>query len=182
MTNAWHDVPWSTGVEGQVHAIIEIPEGSKVKYEMHKPTGLLIADRVLYSAVHYPANYGFIPQSYGRDGDPLDILVLCQQPLAPLTIARARPIGVMKMRDEKGEDDKIIAAHVDDPQFSHLREISEVAEHWTAELRRFFLDYKLLEKKEVTVEEMLGRTDAERIIREALQLYETKKQELRASH
>src|SRR6185436_1788280 len=98
------------------------------------------------------------------------------------TIARARPIGVMKMRDEKGEDDKIIAAHVDDPQFSHLREISEVAEHWTAELRRFFLDYKLLEKKEVTVEEMLGRADAERIIREALQLYEAKKQELRASH
>jgi inorganic pyrophosphatase len=178
MTHAWHDVPWETDVREVVHAIIEIPEGSKVKYELHKATGLLIADRVLYSAVHYPANYGFIPRTYCPDGDPLDILVLSQQPLAPLSIARARPIGVMKMRDEKGEDDKVIAAHVDDPQFAHLREITELPEHWTAELRRFFLDYKVLEKKEVTVERMLGRPDAERVVAEAVALYASRKKDL----
>jgi inorganic pyrophosphatase len=180
VTNAWHDVPWSAGADGHVHGIIEIPEGSKVKYELHKKTGLLIADRVLYSAVHYPVNYGFIPQTYAPDGDPLDILVLSQQPLAPLSIARARPIGVMKMKDEKGEDDKVIAAHVDDPQFAHLREVSELPEHWIAELRRFFLDYKVLEKKEVTVDRMLGRSDAERVVKEAIALYASMKDELRA--
>jgi inorganic pyrophosphatase len=179
VTHAWHDVPWGHDVRQFFHAIVEIPEGSKVKYELHKPTGLLVADRVLYSAVHYPANYGFIPQSYCADGDPLDVLVLSQQPLVPLSIARCRAIGVMQMTDEKGQDDKVIAIHVDDPQFAHYRDIGELTPHWLAELRRFFLDYKVLEKKEVSVERMMGHEEAERVIEGAIRLYARKGSELR---
>jgi len=112
--------------------------GSKVKYELDKDTGLLKVDRILFSAVHYPANYGFIPQTYCDDGDPLDILVLCQEPVAPMSMMRARAIGVMQMRDEKGTDDKIIAVHADDPAFSHYSHIREMPAHTFIELRRFF--------------------------------------------
>jgi inorganic pyrophosphatase len=177
--HAWHDVPWGTDLREFFHAVIEIPEGSKVKYELHKPTGLLVADRVLYSAVHYPANYGFIPQSYCKDGDPIDVLVLSQEALVPLSIARSRAVGAMKMSDEHGEDDKIIAVHIDDPQYAHYRDIGELPPHTLDEVKRFFLDYKVLEKKEVKVERMIGRGDAERVIEKALKLYEEKGAELR---
>ena len=169
--HAWHDVPWGTDVREGFNAIVEIPEGSKVKYELDKATGLLRADRVLYSAVHYPANYGFIPQTYCDDGDPLDVLVLCQEPLAPLSIARCRAIGVIPMADDRGQDDKIIAVHVDDPQFAHYRDIAELAPHTLAELQRFFLDYKVLERKRVEIEALQGRARAEEVVMDAVRLY-----------
>src|SRR5512138_781689 len=137
--HAWHDVPWGDDVRDFFHVIVEIPEGSKVKYELDKATGLLRADRVLYSAVHYPANYGFIPRTYCHDGDPLDALLLCQAPLEPLSMARGRAIGVLPMRDDRGEDDKIIAIAVDDPQYASYRDIGDLPPHLLDELKRFFL-------------------------------------------
>jgi inorganic pyrophosphatase len=155
-----------------VPAVIEIPTGSKNKYELHKPSGLLMLDRVLYSAVRYPANYGFIPRSYGDDGDPLDILVVGQEPVAPLTIVFARPLGVMHMRDRGRADDKILAVSANDPAFAHVRDLSELAPHLLVEIRRFFIDYKVLEEKEVVVEPFEGQARAIEVIRQALTDYE----------
>ncbi len=175
----WHDVSWGADVRDYFFAIVEIPEGSKVKYELDKATGLLRADRVLYSSVHYPANYGFIPQTYCDDGDPLDVLALCQEPLAPLSIARCRPVGVIAMTDDRGQDDKIIAAHIDDPQFAHYRDISELPPHTLSELERFFLDYKTLERKQVAIERFQGHAAAERVIEAAIRLYAANAERLR---
>jgi inorganic pyrophosphatase len=176
----WHDVPWGRDPTEWVHAVIEIPEGSKVKYELDKPTGLLRADRVLYSAVRYPANYGFIPRTYCGDGDPLDVLLLCQSPLVPLALARCRPVGVIAMRDEQGADDKIIGVHVDDPQVAHYRELEDLPPHVLAELKRFFQDYKALEGKDVEVGELRGRAAAETVVRAAIDLYRAHSAELRS--
>jgi inorganic pyrophosphatase len=170
----WHDVELGDAIETGFRAIIEIPKGSKVKYELDKQTGLLSVDRVLYSAVHYPANYGFLPRTYCLDDDPLDVLVLGQEPVVPLCILRARAIGVMTMVDDKGPDDKIIAIHADDPEYAHYRDISELSRHRLLELERFFLDYKVLEHKAVSIGGMRGRTEAERMIREAAELYREK--------
>jgi inorganic pyrophosphatase len=170
----WHDVELGDTIERDFRAVIEIPKGSKVKYELDKHTGLLSVDRVLYSAVHYPANYGFLPQTYCLDGDALDVLVLGQEPVVPLCILRARAIGVMTMVDDKGPDDKIIAIHADDPEYAHYRDISELSPHRLLELERFFLDYKVLEHKAVSIGGMQGRPDAERTIREAVALYREK--------
>jgi len=177
----WHDVSWGVDVRDSFTSIVEIPEGSKVKYELDKTTGLLRADRVLYSAVHYPANYGFIPQTYCADGDPLDVLLLCQQPLAPLSIARSRAIGCIPMTDDRGQDDKIIAVHVDDPQYAHYRDIGELPPHRLAELERFFLDYKILESKPVTVGTLEGHEAAERVVEAAIQLYARNAERLRTT-
>ena len=168
----WHD----TYVDESVIAtafpvVIEIPNGSKNKYELDKETGLLRLDRVLYSAVHYPADYGFIPRTYCDDGDPLDALVLGQEPVYPLTIVEARAIGVMRMRDDKGIDDKILAVSVRDPAFSDYTDKSQLPSHLVREVRRFFQDYKVLENKEVIVEDLLGPAEAIGIINEALELY-----------
>ncbi len=169
--HAWHDVELGDHIERHFRAIIEIPKGSKVKYELDKRTGLLYLDRVLHSAVHYPANYGFLPQSFCDDGDPLDVLVLGQEPVFPLCILRARAIGVLGMRDEKGQDDKIIAIHVDDPEYEHYQDIADLPPHRLRELERFFLDYKVLENKTVNVEALRGRLDAEQVVRDAVRLY-----------
>jgi len=169
--HAWHDVSWGTNIKDFFHVVIEIPEGSKVKYELDKSTGLLRADRLLYSAVHYPANYGFIPQTYCDDGDPLDVLLLCQEPLLPLSIARCRAIGVLPMSDEKGTDDKIIGIHIDDPQVAHYRDVSDLPPHMLAELERFFLDYKSLENKVVSTDAFRGSAEAEKVIEAAIDLY-----------
>ena len=169
--NAWHDVDLGEDVARVFHAVIEIPKGSKAKYELDKATGLLWLDRVLYSAVHYPANYGFLPRTFCGDGDPLDVLVLGQEPVAPLCLLRARAIGVMTMRDEKGEDDKVIAIHVDDPEYAHYGDIAELPPHRLREVERFFLDYKVLEHKKVTIDAMRERAEAERVIRAAVRLY-----------
>jgi inorganic pyrophosphatase len=168
----WHD----TYVDEAVIAtgfpvVIEIPNGSKNKYELDKETGLLRLDRVLYSAVHYPADYGFIPRTYCDDGDPLDALVLGQEPVYPLTIVEARAIGVMRMRDDKGIDDKILAVSVRDPAFADYTDKSQLPAHLLREVKRFFEDYKSLEDKEVIVEDLLGPADAIAIINDALDLY-----------
>lgn len=168
MAHPWHDVKVEESIEEWFWAFIEIPKGSKVKYELDKETGLLKVDRVLFSAVHYPANYGFIPQSYCDDGDPLDVLVLGQEPVEPMCLMRARAIGSMQMRDDKGLDDKIIAIHLDDPAVSHYTHIRELPPHTLAELKRFFLDYKTLEQKQVVIEEFDGPFEAMKTIRKAL--------------
>jgi inorganic pyrophosphatase len=167
----WHDIALTENPADWFPAYIEIPKGSKVKYELDKPTGLLKVSRVLYSAVYYPANYGFVPQTYCSDEDPLDVLVLGQEDVVPGVLLRARAIGVMHMRDEKGQDDKIIAVHVDDPEYADYHDIAELPRHRLRELQRFFLDYKVLEGEEVVVEAPLGATEALPILREAIALY-----------
>ena len=176
----WHDVALGREVPDLVPVIIEIPKGSKVKYELDKASGLIRVDRVLFSAVHYPANYGFIPQTYCEDHDPLDILVLGQEEVVPLAVLRARPIGVMKMTDQGEEDDKVIAVHADDPEYVHYRSIRELPPHRMEELHRFFEDYKVLERKTVTVDEFQDRAEALPIIRDAIALYSKHRDVLRA--
>ena len=151
--------------------VIEIPKGSKNKYELDKETGLLRLDRVLYSAVYYPADYGFIPRTYCDDGDPLDALVLALEPVHPLTLVEARAIGVMRMRDEKGIDDKIVAVSNRDPNFAHYTDKDQLPVHVLRQVRRFFEDYKALENKQVIVDDRLGPSEAIAIIGEALELY-----------
>ncbi|MGE0705539.1 MAG: inorganic diphosphatase [Vicinamibacterales bacterium] len=168
----WHDTYLDdTSVATAFPVIIEIPRGSKNKYELDKETGLLRLDRVLYSAVHYPADYGFIPRTYCDDGDPLDALVLSQEPVYPLTIVTARAVGVMRMRDEKGIDDKVVAVSVHDPAFADYTDKNQLPAHVLRQLQRFFEDYKALEHKQVVVEDLLGPADAVRILVEALELY-----------
>jgi len=167
----WHDVELGDHIDQDFRVVIEIPKGSKIKYELDKRTGLLWLDRVLYSAVHYPANYGFLPQTFCADDDPLDVLVLGQEPVVPLCILRARAIGVITMSDEKGQDDKIIAVHVDDPEYAHYQDVAELPPHRVKELQRFFLDYKVLENKAVNVEQIRGRTEAHHVIQDAITLY-----------
>jgi inorganic pyrophosphatase len=167
----WHDVPLPDDLAAWFPAYIEIPRGSTVKYELDKQLGLLQVDRVLYSAVHYPANYGFVPRTYCDDGDPIDVLALGQESVVPGVLLRARAIGVMHMRDEKGQDDKLIAVHVDDPEYMNYHDLNELPPHRLKELERFFLDYKVLEHKNVTVQEFRGAEQALVVLREAVQFY-----------
>jgi len=169
--NPWHDVAIGDNPVHSFHCVIEVPSGSKCKYELDKTTGLLRLDRVLYSAVHYPANYGFIPRTYCEDGDPLDVLVLCQESVVPLCIMRARPIGVITMTDEEGRDDKIIAVAVDDPEFSHCNDVSELPPHRLREIQQFLRDYKSLEGKVAKVGPLQGARKAHAVIRSAAALY-----------
>jgi inorganic pyrophosphatase len=171
----WHDIQLPRYAEDLLPAVIEIPAGSKVKYELDKASGLLRVDRILFSAVHYPANYGFIPRTYCDDGDPLDVLVYCQEPVAPLSIMRAKVIGVMRMRDDKGVDDKLVAVHADDPEYADFTDIADMPAHRMRELKRFFEDYKALENKKVLVRDPQGRKAALEVLREAIQLYDREK-------
>jgi inorganic pyrophosphatase len=168
----WHDSYIDdTLIAKAFPTVIEIPKGSTNKYELDKETGLLRLDRVLYSAVYYPADYGFIPRTYCDDGDPLDVLVLGQEPVYPLTLVEARAIGVMRMRDEKGVDDKIVAVSVRDPAYADYSDKDQLPAHVLRQLRRFFEDYKALEHKRVVVEDLLGPAEGVEIIRDALELY-----------
>lgn len=176
--NPWHGVSPGKKVPEIVNTIIEIPKGSKGKYELDKESGLLKLDRVLYSSVHYPANYGFIPRTYCDDQDPLDILVICSIDVDPLCIIESKVIGVMRMVDDDEEDDKIIAVAEKDMAVNYINNISELPPHTIVELRRFFEDYKKLEHKHVVVEEFLNREEAYRIISKAVELYEKMKEKL----
>jgi inorganic pyrophosphatase len=171
MPHPWHDVTPGEHLPAQFVVVVEIPAGSKVKYELDKQTGLLRLDRVLYSAVHYPANYGFIPQTYAEDDDPLDVLVLCQEPVAPLTLVQARAIGLMTMLDTGKRDHKVLAVAVDDPEYNGFREAAQLPAHRLALLRRFFQDYKTLEGKAVEVDEFQPAAAALPVIEQALERY-----------
>jgi inorganic pyrophosphatase len=168
----WHQVSPGENLPERVNGIIEIPKGSRAKYELDKASGLLKLDRVLYSSVYYPANYGFIPQTYCDDKDPLDILVLSQIDIVPLCIVEAKVIGVMRMLDNNEADDKLIAVAAGDPAVNHVNDIAELPEHFLSELRNFFEDYKKLERKTVVVEDFLGKDIARRILLESFELYD----------
>ena len=169
--NPWHHVSVGHSADDIVNGIIEIPKGERAKYELDKESGLLKLDRVLYSAMYYPANYGFIPQTFCDDGDPLDILVLSQVDIVPLTLVEAKVLGVMRMIDQGEADDKIIAVANGDPSMAHYNDISELPPHLISEMKAFFEDYKKLEKKEVIVEEFQSKEVAIKILNESIELY-----------
>lgn len=171
MTHPWHDVTPGTNLPTEFTSVIEIPTGSNVKYELDKETGLLKLDRILYSAVHYPANYGFIPQTLAEDDDPLDVLVLCQEQVAPLTLVNSRAIGLMTMMDSGKRDHKILAVAVNDPEFNGFQEAGELPKHRLQMVRRFFQDYKLLEGKSVEVDDFQPAAVALPVIEHALERY-----------
>lgn len=172
--NPWHNVHPGDRGTGIVNGIIEIPKGSRAKYELDKDSGMIKLDRVLYSSVYYPANYGFIPRSYGEDKDPLDILVISQIDVVPMCLVPSKVIGVMRMMDNGEADDKIIALALGDKSVDRFNDISELPEYFINELRSFFEDYKKLEHKEVVVEEFLGRETAIEIIDHCYDMYEEK--------
>ena len=173
--NPWHDIDPGGNAPAVVKSVIEIPKGSKGKYELDKNSGLLRLDRVLFSSVHYPANYGFIPQTYCDDHDPLDILVICSIDVTPMCIIDARVIGAMEMVDSDERDDKIIAVAEHDMSVNYINDLSELPPHTLVELKRFFEDYKMLEHRDVVVEQFMNREKAYEIIREGITLYREKK-------
>ncbi len=168
----WHNVSPGHDIPKTVTAIIEIPKGSKGKYEIDKETGLMKLDRVLFSSVMYPANYGFIPQTYCDDNDPLDILVICSADLYPMTMVEATVIGVMHMVDNGEQDDKIIAVATHDMSVNYITDLSELPPHTMKEIVRFFQDYKALEEKNVTIEQLLDKSYAHKVIQESIELYQ----------
>jgi inorganic pyrophosphatase len=170
----WHDValPPADQLAAGFPVIVEISKGSKNKYELDKATGLIKVDRVLFSAVHYPANYGFVPRTLEEDGDPVDVLVLGQEPIVPLALVDARAIGGFEMRDEHGVDAKIIAVHVNDPAVRDYRALGELPQHVMLEIRRFFEDYKVLEGKPVAIGKDLDGDEAVALLRAAAERYD----------
>jgi inorganic pyrophosphatase len=169
--NPWHDVNNEYDGIDQINCIIEIPMASKIKYELDKETGLLRVDRILYSSVHYPSNYGFFPQTYCEDDDPLDVLVLGQLPVIPMSLMTVRPVGVIRMKDQDQMDDKIIAVHVHDPEFNHITSIKQLPEHRLTEMRHFFESYKILERKDVRIDSIEDQAWALKIVRESIDFY-----------
>ena len=174
MSNIWHDInPQRIKAEDFV-TVVEIPKGSKKKYELDKETGLIILDRILHTSTHYPANYGFIPRTLAEDGDPLDVLVLCGETIYPMTLVNCYPIGVIKMIDGGSLDEKIIAIPFKDPTYNNYYDIHELPNHVFDEMMHFFEVYKTLEHKQTTVKEICHRDDAVEIINKCISMYKDK--------
>ena len=169
--NIWHDMDPKQITPTDFSVVIEISKGSRCKYELDKYTGLLRLDRVLYTSTHYPANYGFIPRTYADDGDPLDVLVLCNEPILPMTLMRVYPIGVMRMLDDGHIDDKVIAIPFSDPTYHNIRSIDELPPHVFDEIMHFFKVYKQLENKQTDVKELYDREEAVKIVSTAIEDY-----------
>lgn len=169
--NILHDIEPSRINPGDFMAVIEIPKGSKIKYELDKATGLLVMDRILYTSTHYPANYGFIPRTHADDGDPLDVLVLCSEDIHPMTLVRCYPIGVMSMIDGGKRDEKIIAIPFGDPNYNRYTDIDHIPGHIFDEMQHFFSVYKALENKETAVDAVKGAEDALKIVEESIVAY-----------
>ena len=170
----WHGAGYGDKSPATVNALIEIPQGSRSKYEIDKTTGLLKLDRVIYSSFHYPVNYGFIPQTLGQDKDPLDILVMCSESIQPLCLVEATVIGNMQMIDSGEKDDKIIAVAAKDPSVNHITNINELPTHFFAVLKNYFEQYKVLENKKVEIDEFQNKETAYKVIEEAIAFYKTK--------
>ncbi len=171
MSNIWHDMTPSRIKPEDFICVVEISKGSKKKYELDKETGYIMLDRILHTSTHYPANYGFIPRTYGDDGDPLDVLLLCSEPLEPLTLVRAYPIGVISMIDNGHNDEKIIAIPFEDPNYNQYTNIDQIPKHIFDEMRHFFSVYKNLENKTTAVDEVSERSVAVKVIAEAIDHY-----------
>ncbi len=172
--NIWHDINPDRIKTDEFVCVIEISKGSKKKYELDKETGLIMLDRILHSAVHYPANYGFIPRTYGDDKDPLDVLLLCSETIEPLTLVEAYPIGVMHMIDGGENDEKIIAIAKNDPMYNSYKDISELPKHMFDEMKHFFVTYKDLENKKTSVEKLGNAEEAKQIIDTCIKNYNNK--------
>lgn len=171
MSNIWHDISPKRISPEDFICVVEIPKGSKKKYELDKETGLIILDRILYTSTCYPANYGFIPRTYGDDGDPLDVLIICSEPIETMSLVRAYPIGVISMIDNGRNDEKIIAIPFTDPNYNQYTDIDQLPRHIFDEMQHFFSVYKSLENKETAVDEVADRDTAVRVIREAIERY-----------
>ena len=172
--NIWHDIDDKRIRSNDFVSVIEISKGSNLKYELDKETGLLVLDRVLYTATHYPANYGFIPRTLGDDNDPLDVLVLCSENIRPMTLVRSYPIGVMKMLDGGMGDEKIIAMPFGDPMFNTYKDVKDLPDHIFKEIQHFFSVYKNLEGKETWVDEIQGADEAVKVIEQCIENYKKK--------
>ena len=173
MKHPWHEISFGENAPDLVNAVIEIPKDCQLKYELDKDSGMLKLDRVLYSAVHYPGDYGFIPRTLWSDGDPLDIIILTGRPVVPLTLAEVRPIGVFKMIDGGEEDDKILAVYECDPRFKEFRDITDVPEHTLIEIKHFFESYKHLQGKTCKILKMENAVAAKQVIEKAIEMYNT---------
>ena len=169
--NIWHDISPKAITREDFTAVIEIPKGSKVKYELDKTTGLLKMDRILYTSTHYPANYGFIPRTYADDGDPLDVLVLCSETLQPLSLVQCYPIGVIIMLDNGAADEKIICIPENDPTYNVYKDIAELPKHIFDEMSHFFMVYKTLEHKETVIDDVKGPEEAKKIVQHCIDNY-----------
>ena len=172
--NIWHDIEEDRVKKEDFVGVVEIPKGCNNKYELDKKTGLLKLDRILYTATHYPANYGFIPRTYAGDNDPLDVLILCQEAIYPLTLVECYQIGALRMIDNNEEDEKIIAIAKHDPFLNTYKDISEIPAQVSAEIKHFFEVYKQLEGKQTTVDKIMGREEAEQIIEKCMENYKEK--------
>lgn len=169
--NIWHDFSPKKITNNSFYAVIEIPKGSKIKYELDKETGFLLMDRILHTSTHYPANYGFIPRTYAEDGDPLDVLVLCSETLVPLSLVKCYPIGVISMIDSGAPDDKIIAIPYNDPTYNSFTNINQLPRHIFDEMSHFFSVYKALENKDTAIDEIKEVESATEIVQKSIDRY-----------